>query len=230
MDQPLIIIAFVVLAVAIFALSAWLSAKRRKELQQWATARGLSFDPGRDHGYDSRYSAFDCLRKGDNRFAYNIMEGRFQDRPFAGFDYHYETHSRDSKGRRQTHHHRFSAVILGSDVPLNPLFIRPEGFFDKVTEFFGLDDIDFESAEFSRKFFVKSSDKRWAYDVLHSRAMEFLLSQPMFTMQFDRDCVIAFRSSTFSPPDFEAAAMVVHGILERFPEYLVKQQLEARIR
>ena len=57
------------------------------------------------------------------------------------------------------------------------LLIRPEGFFDKVAGAFGFDDIDFESEEFSRAFFVKSSDKRFAYDVLHPRMLELLMAE-----------------------------------------------------
>ena len=55
--------------------------------------------------------------------------------------------------------------------PLEEFFGPPFG------EFFGHDDIDFESAEFSRNFYVKSSDRKWAFDILHARAMEFLLAE-----------------------------------------------------
>jgi hypothetical protein len=154
------------------------------------------------------------------------MRGQWQEKQFVGFDYHYETYSRDSKGRRQTHHHHFSGVILTSPIPLKPLYIRPEGFFDKITEFFGADDIDFESAEFSRKFYVKSPDRRWAYDVIHTRMMEFLLEQPRFSLQFDPSCIIAWNKRRFSPQDFATAGDLIHGLLDRLPNYLVKQQME----
>jgi hypothetical protein len=140
------------------------------------------------------------------------------------FDYHYETHSTDSKGQRQTHHHHFSAVIVGSDVPLKPLLIRPEGFFDRVKGFFGFEDINFESAEFSRKFFVAAPDRKWAYDVLHQRAMEFLLVSPVFSLRFDTQCVIAWRSATFEPAEFTQALTLVRGLLEQIPDFVVKEQ------
>lgn len=175
---------------------------------------------------DSRFAAFDCLRQGQDRYAYNLTQGQWANRPYVGFDYHYETTSTDSKGRSRTHNHYFSAVILESEIPLKELFIRPEGFFDKLTEFFGYDDIDFESAEFSRKFYVKARDKRWAYDVIHQRTMEFLLARATFTIKFDRRRVIAYRGSKFKPLEFEQAAEVIRGILDLLPEYLKKQQLE----
>jgi hypothetical protein len=217
-------VLFIGLAIALFLYGRYKTAQRRQELADWACGRGLQFSDIKSHSLDARFPEFDCLRQGDDRYAYNTMEGDWSGRPFFGFDYHYETHSTDSKGRRQTHHHYFSAVILESDILLRPLFIRPEGFFDKVTEFFGYDDIDFESAEFSRKFYVKAQDKRWAYDVLHQRTMEFLLSRPTFTLKFDFRRVIAYRGSTFKPAEFEQAAGVIRGILDLLPEYVRRQE------
>lgn len=219
---PFVLILFVV--VLLVALARYLGAKRRKELAAWSASRGLRFEPERDGTVESRYPAFNCFRTGHDRYGYNFIRGRWGEREMEAFDYHYETHSTGSKGRRTTQHHHFSAVALGSPVPLKPLFIRPEGFFDKVAEFFGADDIDFESAEFSRRFYVRSPDRKWAYDVLHPRTMEFMLGRPVFTVQFDCDTVVAWRSSTFNAAEFESAADLAAGIMDRLPEYVVQQQ------
>jgi hypothetical protein len=85
-------------------------------------------------------------------------------------------------------------------------------------------DINFESAEFSRRFYVKAPNKRWAYDVIHQRTMEFLLTCPQFSLQFSRNAILAYRSSTFTPSEFISAAQVIDGILTQLPEYVVKQQ------
>ncbi len=224
-----IFIAIVVVGLmvvgAIYAFQ--MAAKRRAELTQWAGQHGLSFSPAEDAGFDDRYPMFACLRRGDRRYAFNIMRGRWGQRDMIGFDYHYQTYSTDNKGRRRTHHHYFSAVLVGSAIPLEPLFIRPEGFFDKVTEFFGADDIDFESAEFSRRFFVKAPNRKWAFDVLHARTMEFMLSQPKYQLQFDRQWVLVWSGRTFAIGDYQSALDVVTGILDRLPEYVIRQQKES---
>jgi len=213
-----IVLLFVVGAIVI-AVFAWFSAKRRKELAAWAAAKGLAFRPGRDAGFDERYRSFGCLRRGHSRSAYNIAEGDWGGRRVTAFDYRYVT---GSGKNRQTH--RFSAIIIRSDIPLEPLRIRSENVFDRVTEFFGVDDIDFESAEFSRAFHVKASDKRWAYDLLHQRTIEFLLSKPKYSLEFDQNHVIAWRNRRFDPETFESAIAVVEGILDGIPEYLARQQ------
>ena len=214
----LYVVAILVIG-SLIVFGIWRGAKRRKELAAWASGKGLYFRPERDGGFDERYPDFGCLRRGHSRYASNIAEGDLNGRRVTAFDYRYVT---GSGKNRQTHH--FSAVVLRSNVALKPLRIRSENVFDRVTEFFGLDDIDFESAEFSREFHVKSSDKRWAYDVLHQRTMEFLLSMPRFSLEFDTRHAIAWRNRRFNVETFESAIAVVEGILDRMPEYVIRQQ------
>ena len=214
---------FAAIVVAAIVLGYLACEKRRKQLSAWATAKNLSFDPSEDSQLDGRFPLFKCLRRGHNRYGYNRISGHWQGRKMWAFDYHYVT---GSGKNRQTH--QFSAVIVRSAVPLKGLLIRPEGLFDKITEFFGYDDLDFESAEFSRRFYVKADNRRWAYDVLHPLTIEFLLNSPTFTMQFDPIHVIAYRNGTLSPEEFAQAADVIGGILDRMPEYLVAQQGQLR--
>ena len=211
----------IVLAVAAIAYSIYASAKRRKELAAWAQSHGLSFQPLKHYGIEERFGQFKCLGRGQSRYAQNIMEGELFGLAMTAFDYHYSTGS----GKNRSDHY-FSAVVAASPIALKPLYIRRERFFDKLTEFVGFDDIDFESAEFSRKFYVKSPDKRWAYDVIHQRMMEYLLASPEFAVQFDGPHIMAWRSRTIKPADFQAAAEHLRGILDRLPQYLVRQQSE----
>ncbi len=220
----LIIVAIIAIAIAAAVWSARIRDKRRQEMAGWAQANGLKFLPAKDHSVWLRYQAFKCLQRGGNRYAYNIMLGTVGERVTCGFDYHYETHSTNSKGQRQTHHHYFSALVVDANLPLKPLFIRPEGFFDKVTEFVGFEDIDFESAEFSQKFFVKAPDRRWAFDVLHQKTMELMLAYPRFHVEFQGTQVVAYyNSKTFSLGEFSSALKVVTGILDLLPPGVVEE-------
>lgn len=222
---PFIIFGFILFVIVMGILSAGQARKRRQALMAWAQAHGLSFDPSHDRSFDDRFPEFGCLRSGDNRYAYNIMSGEYDGRRFLGFDYHYETESTDSDGDKKTHHHYFSAVILQANMPLKPLSIRPETIFDKIGGFFGFDDIDFESAEFSRKFMVKSPDRKWAYDVIHTRTMAFLLAQEKHNIEFDTAHVIATTGRTFKVEDYQRTVDLIDGLLDLIPDYVRKQQL-----
>jgi hypothetical protein len=221
--QAWIFVVMIIVIAALAIYSYYRNQRRKNELLALAARLGWQFSPGHDGGMESRYGAFACLQQGSNRYAYNVLEGAYEERGICAFDYHYETYSTDSKGNRQTSHHYFSAAVLETGLPLKPLVIRPESFFDKVTEFFGFDDIDFESSEFSRKFFVKSPDRRWAFDVIHQATMEFLLAAPRFNLELAGPRVIVYRSSCFDPADFEHALQVASGIIDRLPGYLLRE-------
>ncbi len=210
----------VFLAIAgLMAISAYFVAKRRREIAAWADENGLVFSSRADRSFDRRYPEFGCLSRGHSRSAYNIASGPWNGRSLDAFDYRYVT----GHGKNRSTH-TFSALILESSVPLHPLHIRAETAFDKMTAFFGVEDIDFESAQFSKEFYVKSPDKKWAYDVLHQRTIEFLLSKPKFSIQFSRQYVICWRNRRFNRQVREEAISVVEGILDRLPEYVLRAQ------
>jgi hypothetical protein len=106
-----------------------------------------------------------------------------------------------------------------------PLYIRPRGFTDRISEALGKNDgIRFESREFNSAFYVQSPDRKWACDVIHPRMMEFILSAPRFTIKFGPRHVMAFRDSLFKADEFQLAAELAEGILDRFPDYVKEQQ------
>ena len=219
--EGVFIVLFILAIVAIILVGMYAAAQRRKELAAWARRRGLGFDTSKLRDLDDAFPEFRCLHQGSSRFAYNVSAGTLDGLNVAAFDYHYTTGSGKNRST-----HRFSAVILDAPLPLKPLLIRREGLLDKFTGFLGFDDIDFESAEFSREFYVKSPDRKWAYDVIHVRMMEYLMGAPKFYIQFDTGHVIAWRSRRFTPTDFDEALDLIRGILDRLPDYLVQQQTQ----
>ncbi len=217
MPQFLVISIFVVIAVVAIIYNIYATGQRRKELSAWALSKGLFFSPDKDDSFDSQYMNFQCLQEGHDRYARNVMQGALAGRQFIGCDYNYTTGS----GKDSNHHH-FSLVIVNSPIFLKPLLIRPENLLDKIAACVGLNDINFESAEFSKKFYVNSTDKKWAYDIIHPQMMEFLLASPVFSIQFDSLSVIVYRHCTFSPADFDAAVDLINGIFERIPDYVIQ--------
>ena len=146
------------------------------------------------------------------------MQGRIGDHQLCAFDYHYETGS----GKRRERHH-FSAVIVTTNLPLKPLWIRHETVFDRVAAAVGFEGIQFESAAFNKEFHVTSPDHRWAFDVLPQATMEFLMNSPKFVLEFQLCQIIAYRDTLFQPADFESAIQVIEGILRRLPTSLVQE-------
>jgi hypothetical protein len=219
---PLLLMGFVLLAV-VAGLFHWMNGRQRqRDMQALADRLELSFSPDTDTSLDG-YLGFPVLCQGDERQAWNIMEGFHQGFAVLAFDYRYSSGS--GKNRRTT---RLTVAVITSAFPLQPLLIRPEGFFDQVAEFFGFDDIDFELAEFNDRYFVKGPNKRWAYDLLHQRAMEFLLQRPRMSLEMDTSKVIVWSGSVMTVPQLEQAIGTAIGLLELVPDYVKESQRKQR--
>jgi hypothetical protein len=235
MDQifPILLIALVVALIATGACLAYRAeAKRRAALATLAHRLGLHFDPSHDPDHDERYAHFEVFRKGHSRAAYNTIQGELEldGRRLAVRmgDFTYKTEEPDDDGTRTVTHH-LSYAIVATPFPHAPaLLIRPEGMFDRIASFFGFDDIDFESAEFSRRFCVKSDDKRFAYDVVHPRMMEFLLRTDPPTVDVEHGrCLVCDGRRRWEPARFETTLRWIVAFFDLWPEHVTRALDEA---
>ena len=207
--------------IIVGAIFAAIAARKRREAFGTLAARlGLAFSSDQDREIASRFKFLDRLAQGSNRYAYNILLGDYRGHRVMVFDYHYETHSTDSKGRRQTHHHHFSFFILMMERSFPELTITSEGIFSKLAQAIGYDDIDFESHEFSRKFCVRSANKKFAYDVCHVRMMEYLLANDDLNIEIDEFALAIAFDSTLAPEAIEPNLQRLLHLRSLLPNYL----------
>jgi len=201
------------------AFSWWQAKKRREAFHALAKKLGMRYRR-KDRSIGSRYSFLNKLDQGSNRYAFNVLEGKYRGHPVHAFDYHYETYSTDSKGRRQTHHHYFSFFILHQTHFFPELRIYPENFMSKIGQMMGYDDIDFESIEFSKAFTVRSTDKKFAYDICHTRMMEYLLQDKALSVEFESQCIALAFDRKLAVDQFERRLDQLCEIRELIPDYV----------
>ena len=213
-----IIVVICIIGAIIWGIRA--GKKRSSEMGLLAERIGLQFSSERNYAIAKQYAFLDKLRQGENRYAYNILTGRFQNREVAVFDYHFETHSTDSKGRRQTHHHYFSFFILSLEKSFPELTIAKEGFLSKIVQAVGFDDIDFESHEFSRRFVVRSKDKKFAYDFCNAQMIDYLLAQPDINIEVDQTSLALGFNRRLKIEEIEPNLTRLIEIRKRMPNYL----------
>jgi hypothetical protein len=216
----LIFVLFVVVVIAAAIYGALAARKRREALSALAARLGLNFNPEEDYGLADRFEFLNQLAQGDHRYAFNVLSGTCQQNEVLVFDYHYETHSTDSKGHRTTQHHYFSFFILLLPASFPELRITREGLLSKIAQAFGYDDIDFESAEFSRAFCVRSKDKKFAYDVCNAQMIEFLLANRDLSVEIENQALALAFNSRLSPEQIESNLQRLIEIRLRLPEYL----------
>jgi len=223
-DSSLPIVIFVlfgVLVAVMFFVSHYLAKKRREAIGAEARRLGLSFAPEKDHQLGREIHFLDFFR-GSNRYAFNRMYGDYQGYPVSCFDFHTETHSTDSKGNRRTTHHYYSIFICNLPRSFPELKIHKEGILSKLGELIGFDDIEFESAEFSRKFYVKSKDKKLAYDVVNAQMMDYLLGNDDLSIELERDILCVFFRKRLKPEELEPNLKRLIEVRKRVPDYLLE--------
>ena len=215
---------FGLFAIAIIALGifGYMQEKKRGEaLALIARQLGLSFSPHKDRSLASQYGFLDRLRAGSNRYCYNVMRGvGKKGEHVCLFDYHYETKSRDSEGRTKTNHHYYSVYTLIMPKSFPELIIEPEGFFAKIAQAFGFDDIDFESHEFSRRYKVKSPDKKFAYDVCNAQMIDYLLNQEKLAIELEGNTLAMTFGGRMKPENVAYNYDRLHKIRSLMPDYL----------
>ncbi len=213
--EPLIIVGFIAIFIVVAIVGYLSSLKRREAMMAMATKLGLSFRPHKDRSLARRYRFMNKLRRGSNRYAYNTLSGNYQGHDVILFDYHYQTGS-----GKDTHHHYFSFFILHLPAVFPELVIGPEGFFSKIAQAVGYDDIDFESHEFSRRFCVRSRHKKFAYDVCNARMIEYLLSNSDLTIEIEDNVLAVSFNSRLSPDQIEPNLHRLMTVRSLMPDYL----------
>jgi hypothetical protein len=211
---------FAAMVVVLAILGARAAKKRREAFAALAQRLGLAFSPEHDRDMARRFAFLDKLAQGSNRYAFNILSGSFRAHSVWAFDYHYETHSTDSKGRRHTHHHYFSCLLLLLEKPFPELTIAREGLFSKIAQSFGYDDVDFESHEFSRTFCVRSKDKKFAYDFCHALMMEYLLQNQDLAIEIEGTALAMAFAGRLDPMQVERNLDRLLQLRALMPKYL----------
>ena len=189
MGPVVILIGLVVVAALVYlgvkAAQAYAERERQRvaALAQWAHANGFAYHPRDPWNLDGRYQGVAEIGRGHDRYAFEVLT-RESPVPAALFRYHFKTWetrtvTRNGKTRtetyEETHWRRYFVLELGGSFP--QLFLRGEGVFDRIAGFVGFDDIDFESEEFSKRYFVKSEDRQFAYAIIHPQMMEWMLGR-----------------------------------------------------
>ncbi len=219
---PLFMGIFVVVAVTAVIYTSFAARKRREGLSELALRLNLDFDPSENYSFADQFGFLKKLAQGENRYAYNILSGKYQNYDVLAFDYHYEVTTHDKNGSHTTHY-RFSVFLLQMPMVFPDLTIRHENFFLKIAEAFGYQDIKFESAEFSKTFCVRCPDKKFAYDVCNAKMIEFLLANRDLSVEIDNQVIALVFNSCLSVDQVELNLNRLAQIRSLMPDYLFTQ-------
>jgi hypothetical protein len=211
----LLVALFLGFIVAVAVAAAAAARKRRAQMANLAARLGFHFQPDRDPHLAKRFGFLNRLNQGSDQYAFNVLAGVFQNQRVLIFDYHFAVNT----GKHRAVYH-ISCFLLYLPGFFPELTIAPEGLFSKLGKVIGFGDIDFESAEFSRAFAVRSRDKKFAYDVCHPRMMEYLLANRDVDVEIDRNLLAICLDGQLSPPQIQRNLARLLAIRSFLPNYL----------
>ena len=213
------VVMLVVLAILATRLVPDLERLRRTKLAALARKLNLRFNPDNDFKLAERYSFLNRLRQGDSRYAFNVLNGDHEGHQVFVFDYHFAGYC-EGGGKAHVQHYYSSAFILELDACFPELTIVRESWRTRFTNAIDSSDVVFESAEFSQAFYVRSKDKKFAYDVCNAQMMEYLLANQNLSIENENNALALAFDSWLSPKDLELNLAHLREIRLRLPDYL----------
>lgn len=220
--MPFVFVAVVVLVIAAAIYNAIAQRKRREGLFELAVRLNLDFQAGNNFEIPGRFGFLKQLAQGDDRYAANVLSGNYRQNKILAFDYHFATYHTDKNGTHKDDHW-FSFFILTMPAMFPELTIRRENLFTRVAEVFGFQDINFESAEFSRAFNVRSPDKKFAYDVCNPKMIEYLLANRDLSVEIENEVIALAFNTRLAVEQFEFNLQRLVEIRSCLPDYLFTQ-------
>jgi hypothetical protein len=219
MDPALIVVLVVLVAGAAIWFNYAAAKKRREEFAAFAAQQGFAYTP-ENNGLAGQWSG-EPFERGDHRRAKNVLTGAFQGRQIVAFDYSYQTHSTDSKGRRSTQTHKYGVVVMQLPGPLPHLQVTHEGIFGgAVANALGFRDLQFESDQFNRAFRVKADDERFGHAVVHPRMMELLLARGEIGWRIEGNSLVGWDNGAHAPVEVMNRLQLLQQVIDQVPPYV----------
>lgn len=197
-------------------------AKRKRVLDLQRLATRLKFDdfnPNNDEQFVAGWGFLSQLSQGSNRYASNVLRGTYHQQQLFIFDYHYQTGS--GKNRRD---HDLTILMLIEKEAFPQITIGPENLGERIAAEFGIgNEIQFESAEFSKTFCVCCQDKKFAYDVCNAQMMEYLLANRGLKIEIQGPVISLAFEPQLPVEQIEFNLQRLAQIRSLLPEYLFTQ-------
>lgn len=222
MDAAPLLFVLAIIVVATVAYVQWKREQARREaLFSLCVQRSWTYERRDDSWVQRLRGEFPLFRAGDGRRRCENVVSTGAGGPGDGvfMDYSYVTrhHSKEGTSER-THRHAVALLVLPDFLP--ELRLASEGVLSRLASAAGFRDIELESAEFNRRFRLKAPNRAHAFDVLHPRAIEFLLAQRLDDWELVGQRLLVSTSGRWALADYEQVLEQMRAFVELIPGYV----------
>ena len=214
-----ILFAFTVLAFVIFLIFYNRKKERERTEQLRAVAAQLVWNFAEEAPFNmiAGLEQFTLFNQGHSKQIKNFMYGEANGVKAAVFDYTYVT---GSGKHRQVHNQ--SVTYLESGNLRAPYFsLRPEGFFTKIMQAFGYQDIDFgQRPEFSKQYLLRGQDEIAIRQTFNDGLLSFFENYADTCADGGGNQLFVFRAGhRFQPQEIQPQIALALNILNLLPRY-----------
>ena len=237
---PVLFVAFLALIIVAGYFAAQAAKKRREQLAALAAELGFqylpeglkrdvpsgfwaslsaAFEAGPEQGFIQRFHGFTPFGQGHSPDVANLIAGRRGDADWLIFDYTYKVTTSNGK-TTQTTTHPYGVVAVRVPLVFPVLSLTAENVFHRIGSKLGMKELTFELEEFNRRYFIRGEDARAAHDLLHPRAIEYLMAHPVRTWQFGGPMLLIIKGGFYDPLEVRRVMEEIDGFLKLVPEYV----------
>lgn len=120
---------------------------------------------------------------------------------------------------KNSHTYQYSVVVARVGMQFPKMSLTLQHFLHSVGKMLGAREVEVESEEFNKRYYVKTSDPKLALDLLHPQMIEYLLSQEPLEWHFSGPYVMIAVLGKATVQDFEQRMRYVQDFLDRIPDY-----------
>lgn len=218
------ILAPIVFVAAIIALGIVLYFyNRRKEQERTEQFRAVAAQLAWKFAEESSMNMiaglehFTLFNQGHGKEIKNFMYGEANGVKAAVFDYVYVTGS----GKHRQVHRQSVTYLEPANLRVPYFSLRPEGFFTKIIQAFGYQDIDFgQRPEFSKQYLLRGQDEPAIRQAFNDRLLSFFESYPGTCVDGGGNQLFVFRAGhRFQPHEVQSQLALALNIFSLLPRY-----------
>jgi hypothetical protein len=208
------------------------ASSRQRELADFADRIGWTFAE-RSLTVASGLTSYP-FGTGVDREDVDVVTGVFQGRQCAHFTRRFAQKRRGTSASEDvtvTQEFRISSVELGADYPT--IDILPEDVVALAAKLVGGMDVDFESAEFNRRWRVKGGDARYVHDMITPRVMDRLVQDDArgMALRIEGRHLMTWRAGRTGTEDLATTFSVLTSVAAVLPPHVereLREEQEAR--
>ena len=182
---------FAMVIVCVIVYSFMRRKQRREALAAYAQMKAFSFSVKDVLGLQQRMELFALMRRGRGKDLRHVLVGDHGGRQLILFEYVFKT-----GGGKNTHTHTHFCCTWQVPISVSHLVVRPEGFFDRIGDWFTGRDIDFPgNLEFSNRFVVSGDDEAEVRSVVTAQVMDYMLGSDFQCLEVAGDLALLYGRS-----------------------------------